>query len=256
MRATVALLVCLLPPSLAGAQATPPADPSRPQWTVGGELSLTELSGNRSLTLVTSGVNLKRVGVDGATLEALATARYGTSNGDVATENYRAELAARLRPRGRVSPSLRLAATRDPLKGMDLRLALSTGATITLGREGPHELQLGVALLADREYRQLPVGSPLERQVTSTRFDLRFRARLPVRESVTLEHQTVLQPVADDFADYLLSTRAAVQVFLTRQLAFQTSYLLERDATPLPSVTFKEDRTLTVGILVRFRTGG
>lgn len=254
MRVRAVLLTCLILPPAIAAQVTPPD--GAPQWTVGGELSLTELSGNRSLTLITSGVNLRRQSADGATLEALATARYGTSNGDVASENYRAELGAKLRPLGRISPSLRLAATRDPLKGMDLRLALSTGAAISLVRDGPQELQLGVALLADREYRRLPEGSTLERRVSSTRFDLRLRAKVPLRESVTLEHLTVLQPVADNPADYLLTSRAAIQVFLTRQLAFQTSYLLERDATPLPSVDFKDDRTLTVGILVRFRSGG
>lgn len=255
MRVTAPLLCCLLWPAALSGQTPAPSAEARAQWTLGGELSLTELSGNRSLTLVTSGLNAKRVAPDGASLEAVASARYGTSNGDVATENYRAELAAKLRPLGRISPSLRLAATRDPIKGMDLRVALSTGATIALIPDGPQELQLGVALLADREYRQVPEGGTLERRVSSTRFDLRLRARVPLRESVTFEHQTVIQPVADNPADYLLTTRSAVQVFLTRQLALQTSWLLERDATPLPSVDFKDDRTLTVGILVRVRTG-
>lgn len=234
---------------------TQEAAPARAVWTVGGELSLTELSGNRTLTLVTSGLNAKRVGPDGATVETQLGARYGTSNGAVATESYRAEIAARLRPRGRVSPSVRLAANRDPIKSLDLRIAFSTGATIELLPEGPQELQLGVALLADREYRQLPPESELERRVSFTRFDLRIRAKLPLREAVTLEHQTVVQPVANNPSDYLLTTRSALQVFLTRQLALQTSYLLERDATPLPSVEFKDDRTLTVGVLVRFQSG-
>lgn len=255
MRRCVLLTACLALPATLAAQATPSGTPARPQWTLGGELSLTELSGNRSLTLITSGLNAKRVTADGASLEAQAAARYGTSNGNVATENYRAEVSARFRPLGRVSPSLRLAANRDPIKGLDLRISIATGASIELLSAGDQELQLGMALLADREYRDLPAGSTLEREVTSTRFDLRLRARIPLRESVTLEHQTVVQPVANNPSDYLLTTRSAIQVFLTRQLALQTSYLLERDATPLPSVEFKDDRTLTVGVLVRFRSG-
>lgn len=255
MRRRLLLSACLAAPAVLSAQAEPPTPPPRAQWTLGGELALTELSGNRSLTLITSGLNAKRASVDGASVEAQAAARYGTSDGSVATENYRAELSARLPARGRVSPSLRMAATRDPIKGLDLRLSLSTGATIDLLDAGDRELQLGVALLADREYRRLDDGSDLARQVSFTRFDLRLRARIPLREAVTLEHQTIVQPVANDPADYLLTTRAAIQVFLTRQLALQTSYLLERDATPLPAVAFKDDRTLTVGVLVRFRSG-
>lgn len=256
MRPSILLSACLALPTTLAAQPESPAKAPRAQWTLGGELSLTELSGNRSLTLVTSGLNATRVSPDGSSLEAQAAARYGTSNGSVATENYRAELSARLPPRGRVSPSLRLAANRDPIKSLDLRVSLSTGATIDLLQSGDRELQLGVALLADREYRRLAEGSALERRVTSTRFDFRVRARIPLREAVTLEHQTILQPTANTPSDYLLTTRSAIQVFLTRQFALQTSYLLERDATPLPSVAFKDDRTLTVGILVRLRSGG
>lgn len=252
MRVAITLFLALAVPALAGAQEPP----RRAAWTIGGELSLTELSGNRTLTLVTSGFNAKRVAADGATLESQVLARYGTSNGDVATENYRAEMSARLRPSGRVSPSLRIAAQRDPFRSLDLRLAISTGAIISLTDREEHEVQLGVALLADREYRRLPPESPLERREAFTRFDLRVRVRVPLREAVTLEHQTVFQPVAETPTDYLLTTRSSVQVFLTRQLAFQTSYLLERDATPLPSVEFKNDRTLTAGILLRIRTGG
>jgi hypothetical protein len=85
-----------------------------------------------------------------------------------------------------------------------------------------------------------------------TRFDIRLRGKYPLREAITLEHLTIVQPVADNLQDYLLTTRAAMQDYLTRQLAIQTSYLIERDVTPLPSVEFKNDRTLTVGILLRF----
>lgn len=256
MRRHILLTACLALPVSLAAQAASSDTPDRAQWTLGGELSLTELSGNRSLTLVTSGLNAKRLATDGATLEAQVAARYGTSNGDVATENYRVEFSARLRPVGRLSPSFRIAANRDPIKGLDFRLSLSAGATIDLLSAGDRELQLGVALLADREHRDLAAGSDLERRVTFTRFDLRLRTRIPLREAVTLEHQTVVQPVANRPADYLLTTRSSIQVFLTRQFALQTSYLLERDATPLPSVEFKDDRTLTVGVLVRFRSPG
>ncbi len=240
------------------AAQTPPAPPTPAPavWTVGGELALTELSGNKSLTLFTSGLTLKRVAPDGATADALVAMRYGTSNGAVATENYRAELGARLAPQGRVSPALRLTAARDPQKSLDLRLAISAGLTVALAANGPEELQLGIALLQDREYRSLPAGSDLAERVSFTRFDLRFRGRIPVREAVTVEHLTVMQPVAGDLQDYLLTSRSALQVFLTRQLALQTSYLVERDATPLPSVPFKDDRTLTLGILLRFTSGG
>jgi hypothetical protein len=252
MRVALTLFLAVAVPAPGAAQEPP----RRAAWTIGGELSLTELSGNKTLTLLTSGFNAKRVAPDGATLESQILARYGTSNGEIATENYRAELSARLRPSGRVSPSFRVAAQRDPQRNLDLRVAISAGAAISLTHRDDHDLQMGVALLADREYRRLPPESSLERQVAFTRFDFRIRARVPLRDAVTLEHQSVFQPVAETPTDYLLTTRSSVQVFLTRQLAFQTSYLLERDASPLPSVEFKNDRTLTAGILIRIRTGG
>lgn len=251
MRITI-LLLGVLPVAVAMGQEpeVPPKPPA--VWTAGGELAVTELSGNKSLTLIASGINLKRVAPDGAVVEGLAAMRYGRSDGTVASENYRAEVAARLRPQGRVSPSFRLAANRDLIKGLNLRLAASAGVDIALFADSPSELQVGVSLLQDREYRRLPPGSALEPRLSFTRFDIRVRGKYPLREAVTLEHLTVVQPVAGDFNDYLLTTRAAMQVFLTRQLAFQTSYLIEHDATPLPSVQFKDDRTLTVGILLRF----
>jgi hypothetical protein len=170
----------------------------------------------------------------------------------VASENYRAELAAKLRPQGRVSPSFRVAANRDLIKNLKLRLAVSAGVDVELLTDSPGELQLGLSLLQDREYRQLPPGSTLEPRLSFTRFDIRLRGKYPLREAVTLEHLTIVQPVADNLQDYLLTTRAAMQVFLTRQLAVQTSYLIERDVTPPPSVEFKNDHTLAVGILLRF----
>lgn len=236
----------------AAAQEPEPRPRPPAVWTAGGELAVTELSGNKSLTLIATGMNLKRVAPDGAVLEGLASMRYGRSDGTVASENYRAELAAKLRPQGRVSPSFRVAANRDLIKGLNLRLAASAGVDIGLFRGAPSELQVGISLLQDREYRRLPQGSTLDSRLSFTRFDIRVRGKYPVREAVTFEHLTVVQPVAGDFQDYLLTTRAAMQVFLTRQLAFQTSYLVEHDATPLPSVQFKDDRTLTVGILLRF----
>ncbi len=245
------LLLALVPATAARAQVTEPAPRPPVVWTAGGELAVTELSGNKSLTLITSGLNLKRVSSDGAVLEGLAGMRYGRSDGTVASESYRAELAAKLRPQGRVSPSFRLAANRDLIKGLNLRLAASAGVDIGLFPDSPSELQVGISLLQDREYRRLPPGSTLEPNHSFTRFDIRVRGKYPVREAVTLEHLTIVQPVAGDFNDYLLSTKAALQVFLTRQLALQTSYLIEHDATPLPTVQFKDDRTLTVGILLR-----
>ncbi|MDZ4673813.1 MAG: DUF481 domain-containing protein [Gemmatimonadota bacterium] len=248
------LLLGLVSAGMATAQ-TPLSPPLPPAiWTAGGELAVTELSGNKSLTLIATGINLKRVAPDGAVVEGLAAMRYGRSDGTVASENYRAEVAAKLRPQGRVSPSFRLAANRDLIKGLNLRLAASAGVDIELFTDSPSELQVGVSLLQDREYRRLSTGSTLEPRLSFTRFDIRVRGKYPLREAVTLEHLTVMQPVAGDFNDYLLTTRAALQVFLTRQLAFQTSYLVEHDATPLPSVQFKDDRTLTVGILLRLNS--
>jgi len=244
-------LVALAPMASAVGQAPEPPPLPPVNWTAGGELAVTELSGNKSLTLITSGINLKRISSDGAIVEGLAAMRYGRSDGTVASESYRAELAARLRPQGRVSPSFRMAANRDLIKGLNLRLAASAGVDIGLFPDSPSELQVGVSLLQDREYRRLPAGSAVAEQVSFTRFDIRVRGKYPVREAVTVEHLTIVQPVAGDFNDYLLSTKASMQVFLTRQLALQTSYLIEHDATPLPSVQFKDDRTLTVGILLR-----
>jgi len=255
MRVALPFLALLAAGSLA-AQVPDSIPPRRAAvWTASGELALTEFTGNKSLTLLTSGLNLKRVAPDGAVLEGLAAMRYGTSDGTVASENYRAEIAAQLSSRGRFSPSFRIAAHRDLIKSLDLRLAVSAGVDVDLLPDSPGDLQLGLALLQDQEYRRLPPESELERRVSLTRLDVRLRGKYPVRDAVTVEHLILVQPVAGDFGDYLLTTRVALQVFLTRRLALQTSYLIERDATPLPSVQFKTDRTLTVGILLRFSSG-
>ncbi len=220
-------------------------------WAATAELAYTDVSGNRTLALLSSRLGVRRTG---ATAEFSLTTgmRYGKSEGELAAESYAVEFNGRLRPRSWVSPFVYTKGERDLIKNLDLRVAASLGADLNLLPGTAARVAVGVAVLQDYERRLLPAGSTEPETIERTRFNLRLVAQPTLRKGVTAEHRTQYEPVAGDLGDYLLTSKTSLRVLLTRTLAFQTSWEYSFDSTPAPGVVSKVDRALTTGLVVEF----
>lgn len=250
MRLWVAALPCLIPAVL----VAQPRDSTRTgHWTANAELSFADMAGNKSLSLLTTGISAKRLEDRHYELALSGSAQYGRSNGDVAVATFQGEFNLRFRPMHRVSPFVRTTAMHDGIRNIDVRMAMAAGGEFNAIADGPSTVTLGLALLQDYESRNLPEGSTDDPVVSSTRFNLQFRGATPLRPGVTVAHSSQWEPVAGRFSDYLLMSKTSIQVVLTDALAFQTSYTFNRDVSPPPGVEFRNDRTLTTGLVVRFK---
>ena len=244
------------------ALATPVAAPTSPvataadssTWSVEGELLYTNVAGNTELSLLTTGLDLKRGSRDDYELQLGGIVRYGRSEGDVSVENYAGAALVRFVPTRTVSPYVAVNFTRDPVKNLRVRWAARAGAEVSFMPARPNRrVALGLALLRDYESRLLPPGSTEPAEVTRTRFNTTFRLKLPLREGVTLESLSSYEPAARDFGDYLIVSRTSLRVTLTRVIGLQTNFSFERDNTPPPGVLHKNDRTLGVGLILAFK---
>jgi hypothetical protein len=224
---------------------------STARWKASAELAYTDVSGNRSLALLSSRLGVGRSG-DAAEFGVQFGMRYGRSDGDLAAETYTVELSGRLRPRAWVSPFLYTKGERDLIKNLDLRVAAAVGADLNLLPAADQQVSVGIAVLQDYERRLLPTGSTEPETIERTRFNLRLVAQPTIRKGVTAEHRTQFEPVADNLGDYLLTSKTSIRVLLTRTLAFQTSYEYSYDSTPAPGVESRTDRALTTGLVVNF----
>ena len=242
------MLLLQLPASQLRAQPADSTDHGR--WVADAELSFTDMAGNKSLSLLSTGLGLRLLENTRFEVAITGSARYGKSEGDVAVSIYQGEINLRFRPRREVSPFLRTTLQQDAVRLLDIRAAIAVGAEVNLLAQGPSRMTLGLALLQDYESRDLPAGSTEQPTLSSTRFNVQFRGATPLTPDVTLDHSSQVQPVAGDLADYLLTSRTSIKVKLTRTLAFQTAYTFNRDVSPLPGVEFRNDRTLTTGLVV------
>lgn len=248
---SLAVSVALLLPLLAARLHAQPADSTEHgRWVADAELSFTDMAGNKSLSLLSTGMGLKLLENTRVEVAVKGSARYGKSEGDVAVSIYQGEFNLRFQPRRELSPFLRTTLQHDAVRLLDVRAAIAVGAEVNLLAQGPSTMTLGLALLQDYESRDLPAGSTEQPTLSSTRFNLQFRGATPLTSDVTLDHSSQIQPVAGDLADYLLTSQTAIKVKLTRTLAFQTTYTFNRDVSPLPGVEFRNDRTLTTGLVV------
>lgn len=228
-------------------------DDSTAHWSATAELSYTDVNGNKSLSLFSTGFGFKRQGGRVFELVFQTGMRYGKSEGEVAAENYDAELSTRFRPASWVSPFFYTKASRDRLKNVDVRVAAAAGAEVNLLQPTDQRVSLGVAILQDYERRLLPEGSTSAETVSLTRFNLRFVARPVLRKGVTAEHRTQYEPVAGHLGDYLFTSQTSLRVLLTGGLALQTSYQYNYDSSPAPGVTSRSDRAITTGLIVELR---
>lgn len=224
--------------------------PDSAKWHASGELGFTDVSGNQSLSLLTTRFEVKRSGGKrAADLSFKGGVHYGRSDGEVAAEDYSLGGEVRLRPWDWISPFITATGLRDDVRHVNIRAAISAGADVNLLRDSLSRVSLGVALLQDYEALDLPDTSTAPTSTSLTRFNLRLNATLPLRTGVTLEHTSNFQPVADHPSDYLFNTESAIRVILSHHLAFRTSWEFNRDTSPAEGVLFKNDRTLTVGLI-------
>lgn len=226
-------------------------DDSAGHWSATAELAYTDVSGNRTLALLSSRLGLRRTGRQ-AEFSLATGMRYGKSEGELAAESYTVEFNGRLKPRSWVSPFVYTRGERDLIKNLDLRVAASLGADLNILPGTEQRVAVGVAVLQDYERRLLPAGSTEPETIERTRFNLRVVAQPTLRKGVTAEHRTQFEPVAGDLGDYLLTSKTSLRVLLTRTLAFQTSWEYNFDSTPAPGVVSKVDRALTTGLVVEF----
>lgn len=255
---TAAILAdSLPPPPAAAALVRAPAPPAAaqpvpvPGWSATGELSYTDVTGNTSVALLASGVNLKRVRDARYELELGGLVRYGEADGAATVENYAGSARVRFSPAGAVSPYISGGWQRDVVRGIRARFSAQAGAEANLVRATKdRRLALGLALLRDVESRRLPPGSPEPETISRSRLSGTFTLQVPLRDGVSFEHRMLMEPATGDFEDYFFLSRTAVRVGLTRVVALQTSFQFDRDNIPPPGVEFRDERTLSAGILL------
>lgn len=250
-RMLLALVLALVPASSISAQADPAAVPADSTvWRATGELSLTDVSGNKDLSLFATGFKVEHRSASRYSATANVSARYGRSNGDLAAKSALGGLELRLRPKAVVSPFATLLAERDDVRRLLLRAAGSVGVDVNLLSNGTRRFSVGGAILQDFERRDPVEGDLTDATVSRTRLTARLNIVAPIREGVTLEHESRIEPATVDFSDYLLRTRTAFRVLVSQRLSLQTTLLYDRDNDPPEGVAFKDDRTLTVGLVV------
>lgn len=238
------------------ASAAPAASqqPDSTGWRASGELSFTDVSGNKDLSLLATTLEVDRRGGAAYAATGSAAVRYGKSEGELAAKSAIGTAELRLRPLAVISPFVSASAERDEVRRLLVRLAGSVGADVNLVRGEERRLALGGAILQDYERRDPVEGGLEDPTVSRTRLTARLTARLPLRTGITLDHESRIEPATVDFSDYLLRSRTALRAVLSSRLAFQTTYLLTRDNQPPEGVAFKDDRTLTVGLVVQLTT--
>jgi hypothetical protein len=256
---TAAILADSLPPPPAAAvivraPAPPAAAQPVPGWSATGELSYTDVTGNTSVALLASGVNLKRVRDARYELELGGLVRYGEADGAATVENYAGSARVRFSPAGAVSPYISGGWQRDVVRGIRARFSAQAGAEANLVRATKdRRLALGLALLRDVESRSLPPGSLEPETVSRSRLSATFTLQVPLRDGVSFEHRMLMEPATGDVEDYFFLSRTAVRVGLTRVVALQTSFQFDRDNIPPPGVAFRDERTLSAGILLSLK---
>lgn len=221
-------------------------------WTATAELSFTSASGNRDLTVFTTGLTLKHRNVELLGLVLNLRARYGSSDGETDIENYHGDLKLDLDPANDWSPFLYMTAERDQTRRLDLRMNSGAGATYKLRRDdGRGEASIGAALLHSYEsIRPATPSPPTTHEPHSVRWSFQFDGRQRIRDDVTVTHGTSFEPRVDRFDDHLLALRTTFKVLVTSRIALSLTHEFDRDSTPVSDEIDEHDHLLQAGILV------
>jgi putative salt-induced outer membrane protein YdiY len=248
MTALLALASGVAPASAGDTAQTVQADAAH--WKTTGEFSFTDVAGNRSLSLLTARAGFGRTGGGELDMTATIGVRYGRSSGDVAVEDFATGGELRFLPKGTISPFVNASGTRDDIRRIAVRVAVAAGADLNLVSETNRSVSVGVALLQDYEAHQGTDTTAASPATSLTRFNFRVTGKLPLRPGVSIVHRSTMEPVADDLGDYLLTSETGLRVQVAGSAAIQTTYRFNRDTSPPEGVQFRNDRTLTVGILI------
>ncbi len=219
-------------------------------WKSTGEFSFTDVGGNKSLSLLTARAGFGRRGGGVFDLSATAGVRYGRSGGDVAVEDFATGAEVRFLPNGVVSPFVNASGTRDDIRHITVRLAVAAGADLNIVRESDRSVAVGIALLQDYEAHAGTDSTPPSPASSLTRINFRITGKLPLRPGVSLVHRSTMEPVATDPGDYLFTSETGLRVQVAGSAAIQTTWSFNRDTSPPEGVQFRNDRTLTVGIII------
>ncbi len=240
------------------AQETPPQAPvptmrvppplPRP-WRFGLEIGFTDISGNRDLQLFHGAFTIEQQRRDEYIFNGKLEVRYGESNNAAAVDNSVLRLRFDWRPRSVISPFVGFDVERDRIRRIDSRVSGGTGANLNFIRGDTRHATLAIGLIGEFENRQ---ASITPRYLEDTRFHTRLAYFRVIRAGTRVELNAKYQPATSDMSDYLASADGAVAVALNTKFSLRTRYEWKRDSTPAPGVKSKDDRNLTVMLLVSF----
>jgi len=236
-----------LPPPAVPAMRVPPPLP-RP-WRFGLEIGFTDISGNRDLQLFQGGFTVEHRRQDEYIFNSKLEVRYGESNNATAVDNSALRLRFDWRPRSVISPFVGFDAERDRIRKIDSRISGGTGANLNFIRGDTRRATLAVGLIGEFENREAGV-SP--RSLEDIRLHTRLAYFRVIRAGTRFELNAKYQPATSAMSDYLASADGAVAVALSTKFSLRTHYEWKRDSTPATGVKSKDDRNLTVTLLVAF----
>lgn len=220
-------------------------------WDATAQLSFTNASGNRDVTVFTTGFTLRHRRTERYAFELNVRARYGSSEGETDIENYLGDLKLDLAPARPLSPFVYTTAERDPVRRLDARVNTGAGARYKLNRaDGRGDASISVALLHSYEATDAGALAPGEDPTTTNaRWSFQLDGQQQIREDIAITHKTTFEPVAREFGDYLLKLRTTLKVVVTTRIALSISHEFDRESVTPPDVE-EHDQLVNAGILI------
>lgn len=199
-------------------------------WTAEGEVGASLFFGNTSQSTVSTRAATSH---SDSTLEfsSQASFTYGESENDrgesfVVNRAWDLEGSLDWRPYAILSPFVSGQVESSLQRRIDFRFDLGGGAKYTFAQSDRSRVDLSVALLAERTFRDQPATEPDERESLLARWSTRFRARHQLEDDrITLSTVNHYRPVFDAFGNYVVESRSSVSYALseivTLNLAFR-----------------------------------
>lgn len=202
-------------------------------WTAEGEVGANLFFGNTSQSTVTT--RLATSHADSALeFSSQATFRYGEAENDagesfVVNRAWDLEGSLDWRPYAAVSPFFFGQIASSLQRRIDFRYNVGGGGKYTFFQNDRSRVDLSLALLAERTYRDEAVTEEADRESLLARWASRFRARHQLSgDRVTLSTENYYRPVFGEFGDYVVESRSTVSYALseivTLNLTFRDIY--------------------------------
>ena len=229
---------------------TAPAQPRRPPWRFGTEIAFTDISGNRQLQLFQSTFSAARQTPETFNFDFKLETRYGRSQGVEAARAAAARVRLDWTPRALISPFLGFDWEYDRVRRIDSRIAGGAGANLNIAYRDDSRTTLSIGVV--EEYVNTAASATAPGTVTSdTRLHSRFALLRRLRPGLSAEFNVKYQPATRDMSDYLFKADGALRVALSTKLSWRTTYVWNRDSSPVSGVQ-KDDRNLTTGLLIQW----